>query len=128
MRLRSNSSNPPTTGSTNGNAGVTPAWPSSPGFDLLAGRHRPSTTVELTREIEAMSASVGEVDSKSAERLNDLAASLETDETRLRWADVDMRQAFNTEQIAHAYAVKREGGYVPEIVDRVDRLRNMLIL
>ncbi|HET9662488.1 MAG TPA: hypothetical protein VFP05_19325 [Thermomicrobiales bacterium] len=82
----------------------------------------------MTRELEAMSASVAEVDSKSAERLNDLAASLETDETRLRWADVDMRQAFNTGQIAHAYAVKREGGYVPAIVDRVDRLRNMLIL
>jgi hypothetical protein len=95
---------------------------------VLTGRHRPSTTDELTRELEAMSASVSEVDSKSAERLNDLAASLETDETRLRWADVDMRQAFNTGQIAHAYAVKREGGYVPAIVDRVDRLRNMLIL
>jgi uncharacterized protein YukE len=95
---------------------------------VLTGRHRPSTTDELTRELEAMSASVSEVDSKSAERLNDLAASLETDETRLRWADVAMRQAFNTGQIAHAYAVKREGGYVPAIVDRVDRLRNMLIL
>ena len=75
-----------------------------------------------------MSISVGEVDSKSAQRLEDLASSLETDESRLRWADVDMRQAFNTEQIAHAYAVKGEGGYVPAIVDRVDRLRNMLIL
>lgn len=75
-----------------------------------------------------MAVSVREVDSKSAERLDDLSSSLETDESRLRWADVDMRQAFNTEQIAHAYAVKREGGYVPEIVDRVDRLRNMLIL
>lgn len=128
MRLRSNSSDTSTTRSSNGNVGTTPAWPSTSSFDVLAGRHRPSTTDELTRELEAMSASVSEVDSKSAERLNDLAASLETDETRLRWADVDMRQAFNTEQIAHAYAVKREGGYVPAIVDRVDRLRNMLIL
>jgi hypothetical protein len=125
MRLRSNATDTPTTGSTNG---TTPAWPNTPGFDLYAARHRPSTTLELTRELEAMSASVAEVDPKSAERLTDLASSLETDETRLRWADVDMRQAFNTEQIAHAYAVKREGGYVPAIVDRVDRLRNVMIL
>src|SRR5262245_58601934 len=125
MRLRSNATDTPTTGSSNG---TTPAWPASPGFDLFSARHRPSTTVELTRELEAMSASVAEVDPKSAERLTDLASSLETDESRLRWADVDMRQAFNTEQIAHAYAVKREGGYVPAIVDRVDRLRNVMIL
>ena len=55
MRLRSNSSDTSTTGSTNGNAGVTPAWPSTPGFDALSGRHRPSTTVELTRELQATS-------------------------------------------------------------------------
>lgn len=125
MRLRSNPTSDPQTsvpGST------TASWPSAPGLDLYSARHRPSTTSELTRELESMAASVSEVDTKSAERLNDLATSLETDESRLRWADVDMRQAFNTEQIAHAYAVKREGGYVPEIVDRVDRLRNMLIL
>lgn len=125
MRLRSNPTDIPTTGVTNGS---TPVWPSSSGYDLFASRHRPSTTAEVSRELEAMAASVGEVDPKSAERLTDLASSLETDETRLRWADVDMRQAFNTEQIAHAYAVKREGGYVPAIVDRVDRLRNVMIL
>lgn len=128
MRLRSNFTDSPTTGLTNGNAGTAPEWPAAPGFDLLSAKHRPSTTAELTRDLKAMSASVAEVDPKSSERLNDLAVSLETDETRLRWADVDMRQAFNTEQIAHAYAVKREGGYTPEIVDRVDRLRNVLIL
>ncbi len=126
MRLRSNPTETPSTSDvTNGS---TPVWPASPSFDLFSSRHRPSTTSELAREIEAISASVGEVDTKSAERLTDLASSLETDESRLRWADVDMRQAFNTEQIAHAYAVKREGGYVPAIVDRVDRLRNVLIL
>ncbi len=126
MRLRANSTETPTPSDvTNGS---TPVWPAATNFDLFASRHRPSTTSELAREIGAISASVGEVDTKSAERLTDLASSLETDESRLRWADVDMRQAFNTEQIAHAYAVKREGGYVPAIVDRVDRLRNVLIL
>lgn len=126
MRLRANSTEAPSSsGVTNG---ATSAWPTTSSFDLFASRHRPSTTTELTRDLEAMAASVGEVDPKSAERLTDLASSLETDESRLRWADVDMRQAFNTEQIAHAYAVKREGGYVPAIVDRVDRLRNVLIL
>jgi hypothetical protein len=125
MRLRSNSTEAPSSSVTNG---TPPPWPATSNFDLFASRHRPSTTSELTRELEAMSASVGEIDPKSAERLSDLASSLETDESRLRWADVDMRQAFNTEQIAYAYAVKREGGYVPAIVDRVDRLRNVLIL
>lgn len=126
MRIRSKSTDAPSSsGVTNG---TSPSWPTPSGLDLFASRHRPSTTSELTRELEAISASVAEVDPKSAERLNDLASSLETDESRLRWADVDMRQAFNTEQIAYAYAVKREGGYVPAIVDRVDRLRNVLIL
>ncbi len=126
MRLRANSTETPTTSDVTNES--TPVWPAATSFDLFASRHRPSTTNELAREIEAISVSVGEVDTKSAERLTDLASSLETDESRLRWADVDMRQAFNTEQIAHAYAVKREGGYVPAIVDRVDRLRNVLIL
>lgn len=129
MRLRSKSSDPVVTSTvSSGSTGTATPWPTTPGLDLFSSRQRPSTTAELARELEAMSLSVGEVDSKSAERLDDLASSLETDESRLRWADVDMRQAFNTEQIAHAYAVKREGGYVPAIVDRVDRLRNMLIL
>jgi hypothetical protein len=125
MRLRSSSTEAPRSSGPNG---APTAWPTSSGLDLFASRQRPSTTSELARELQAMSASVAEVDPKSAERLTDLASSLETDESRLRWADVDLRQAFNTEQIAHAYAVKREGGYVPEIVDRVDRLRNVLIL
>lgn len=128
MRLRSKSPEPVPTSPSGPPTGDGSTWPTTPGLDLFSGRHRPSTTAELTRELEAMAVSVREVDSKSAERLDDLSSSLETDESRLRWADVDMRQAFNTEQIAHAYAVKREGGYVPEIVDRVDRLRNMLIL
>ncbi|MCA9860864.1 MAG: hypothetical protein KC438_14140, partial [Thermomicrobiales bacterium] len=125
MRLRSTPTESSPGDITNG---ANAAWPTSPGFSLDRARHRPSTTSEVTRELETMAASVAEVDPKSAERLSDLASSLETDETRLRWADVEMRQAFNTQQIAHAYAVKHEGGYVPAIVDRIDRLRNVMIL
>ena len=47
---------------------------------------------------------------------------------RLRWADVDLRRAFNTEKLAHAYAVRREGGFVPPSVDRADKVRNVMVL
>lgn len=61
-------------------------------------------------------------------RMEDLASSISNDTGRLRWADVDLRRAFNTEAIAHAYAVRREGGFVPPSVDRADKVRNVLVL
>jgi hypothetical protein len=79
-------------------------------------------------EIQGMASTVAEVDRKAAERLADLAESLHGDEARLRWADVDLRRAFNTETIAFAYAVRREGGYVPRSVDRADKVRNVMVL
>jgi archaellum component FlaC len=91
---------------------------------------RPPTgsQAELMNELEAMSASLGEVDSRAAQRLQDLASSVSTDAGRLRWADVDLRRAFNTEKLAHAYAVRREGGFVPPSVDKADKVRNVLVL
>jgi hypothetical protein len=47
---------------------------------------RPPTgsQAELMNELEAMSASLGEVDSRAAQRLQDLASSVSTDAGRLR--------------------------------------------
>ena len=82
----------------------------------------------LTNEISGLSGSISEVDARAAERLSDLAGSLGTEESRTRWADVDLRRAFNTERIAHAWAVKQEGGYASTAIETVARIRNVLVL
>ena len=89
---------------------------------------RPATTRDLADEINGLAASLEEIDSRSTERLRDLASSLSTEEGRLRWADVDLRRAFNSEYLAHFYAVRREGGYAPTSVAVADRIRNVLVL
>jgi len=38
------------------------------------------------------------------------------------------RRAFNSEYLAHFYAVRREGGYAPTTVAVADRIRNVLVL
>ena len=83
---------------------------------------------ELAEELEGMAASLAEVNPRSAERLQDLADSIGSDGGRLRWADVDLRRAFNTEALSHAYAVRREGGFVPPSIDKADKVRNVLVL
>jgi hypothetical protein len=83
---------------------------------------------ELTEELIGMAASVGEVDPRASERLEDLAHAVGTETGRQRWADVDLRRAFNTEWLAHAYAVRREGGYSPPSVDKADKVRNVMVL
>lgn len=75
-----------------------------------------------------MAASVGEVDPRSAERLDDLAHAVGSEEGRQRWSDVDLRRAFNTERLSHTYAVRREGGYASSAVDLADKVRNILVL
>lgn len=92
------------------------------------GTRRPANARELADELAGMAASIGEVDPRASERLRDLADSVGTDDGRLRWADVDLRRAFNTEHLAHAYAVRREGGYTPKSVDQADKIRNVLVL
>jgi hypothetical protein len=95
---------------------------------LSRSRPRPATTRALADEINGLAASLEEIDSRSTERLRDLASSLSTEEGRLRWADVDLRRAFNSEYLAHFYAVRREGGYAPTSVAVADRVRNVLVL
>ncbi len=82
----------------------------------------------LTDEIEGLAGSIREVDARAAERLSDLSSSLGSEESRTRWADVDLRRAFNTERIAHAWAVKQEGGYASAAIETVARVRNVLVL
>jgi hypothetical protein len=95
---------------------------------LSHSRPRPATTRDLADEINGLAASLEEIDSRSTERMRDLASSLSTEEGRLRWADVDLRRAFNSEYLAHFYAVRREGGYAPTSVAVADRIRNVLVL
>jgi hypothetical protein len=95
---------------------------------LSRTRPRPATTRALADEINGLAASLEEIDARSTDRLRDLASSLSTEEGRLRWADVDLRRAFNSEYLAHFYAVRREGGYAPTSVAVADRVRNVLVL
>jgi chromosome segregation ATPase len=83
---------------------------------------------EITKELEALAASLNEVDTRSARRLRDLASSLATERGRQRWADVDLRRAFHTDRLSHAYALRREGGYAPASVEVADKIRNVLVL
>ncbi len=126
-RLRS--SQPATWENGSGSSGsYDSAWYGSGDNGRYAPAHRPLDPRALAAEIEEMAGNIAPIDQKAAERLTDLSQSLEGEEARLRWADVDFRRAFNTESIALAYAVKRSGGYVPRIVDRVDKIRNVMVL
>ena len=51
-----------------------------------------------------------------------------TEHGRHRWADVDLRRAFNTDRLSHVYAVRREGGYAPQSIEFADKVRNVLVL
>jgi hypothetical protein len=102
--------------------------PDSGTASLARSKPRPATTRDLADDLNGLAASLEEIDSRSTERLRDLASSLSTEEGRLRWADVDLRRAFNTEYLAHFYAVRREGGYAPTNVAVADRVRNVLVL
>lgn len=107
---------------------LSPAWYPASEAGRYPPSHRTGDPRVLAAEIDELAGNIIDIDQKAAERLADLGQSLEGEEARLRWADVDMRQAFNTEKIALAYAVRRSGGYVPRIVDRVDKIRNVMVL
>ena len=83
---------------------------------------------EVADQIDGIAASLNEVDPRSARRLRELATALTTETGRQRWSDVDLRRAFNTDRLSHAYAVRREGGYAPNTVEIADKVRNVLVL
>jgi hypothetical protein len=60
--------------------------------------------------------------------LRSLARAVATDEGRQRWAEVDLRRAFNTEHLAYASALEHEGGYASSRIVAADWMRNVLVL
>lgn len=98
-----------------------PIGPSRRSFDL-------SGQPELVDELEGIASSLYEVDPRSAERLIDLAHAITSDEGRARWSDVDLSRAFNSDRLAHAYALRREGGYSPASIEVATRVRDVLVL
>lgn len=83
---------------------------------------------EIARQISGMASLLENVDERSSVRLDELANAVSSAQGRQRWSDVDLRRAFNTDRLAHAYAVKHEGGYAPKSIELADKLRNVLVL
>src|ERR687897_364120 len=83
---------------------------------------------QLAEHLEEMAATLEPVDSRAADRMRGLARAVATDEGRQRWAEVDLRRVFNTERLAYALALEREGGYAHSTIAGADRLRNILVL
>jgi hypothetical protein len=86
------------------------------------------TKTELSGHLSGMAATLAQVDPASSERLEQLASAMSTTEGRASWAEVDLRRAFHTDRLAHAYAVRREGGYASNVIAMADRVRNVLVL
>ena len=83
---------------------------------------------EIATQIADIASLLEDVDARSARRLDDLSNAISSEHGRQRWSDVDLRRAFNTDRLAHAFAVKHEGGYAPKRIDIADKLRNVLVL
>ncbi|MCC6314259.1 MAG: hypothetical protein IT337_09610 [Thermomicrobiales bacterium] len=90
--------------------------------------HARQRIAELAEELGGMAATVGEVDPRSAERLEDLSRSIGNPDGRARWSEVDLRRAFQTDRLAHAYAVGQAGRYSATAIAAADRVRNVLVL
>jgi hypothetical protein len=82
----------------------------------------------LAANLEEMALTLEEVDPRSSERMRTLAHAIDSDEGRQRWAEVDLRRAFNTERLSYALALEHEGGYAHSTIAGADRLRNILVL
>ena len=98
------------------------------GRGLSGGGTRPEERDEIGHDLQRMAETLQEVDPRAAERMRSLARAVVTDEGRQRWAEVDLRRAFNTERLAYASALEHEGGYAHSTIAGADRLRNVLVL
>ncbi len=87
-----------------------------------------TSSSNVASEIQGIAGSLSEVDARSSSRLRDLGNALTSETGRTRWSDVDLRRAFNTDRLSHAYSVRREGGYAPARVEIADKVRNVLVL
>ncbi len=88
--------------------------------------HAPAN--EIASQISDIASLLEDVDARSSRRLDDLSEAISSEQGRQRWSDVDLRRAFNTDRLAHAFAVKHEGGYAPQRIEIADKLRNVLVL
>ncbi len=109
--------------------GLDPAWSDGPTVRLAAVPPGADAAAdEIADELRGMAATLGEVDPRAAERLDDLARAVTTPDGRARWADVDLGRAFQTDHLAYAYATRKVGGHVSPAVVTADRVRNVLVL
>ncbi len=111
---------------------ITPVRPDV-GGDFRASRAAGGTSDQsernaLARNLAEMADTLEALDPRASERMRSLARSVATDEGRQRWAEVDLRRAFNTERLAYVYALEREGGYAHSTIATADRVRNLLVL
>src|SRR5215210_4003376 len=111
---------------------ITPVRPDVTG-DFRSGRDANHGTgsgerEQLAEHLEEMAGTLQSVDARAADRMSGLARAVATDEGRQRWAEVDLRRVFNTERLAYALALEREGGYAHSTIAGADRLRNILVL
>ena len=117
-----------------GIATVTPVRP-----DVIEGRSStraahihdatlPAERGDIARSLTEIANTLDGVDPRAAERMRNLARAVATDEGRQRWAEVDLRRAFNTERLAYALRAETEGGYAHSTVATADRVRNILVL
>ena len=111
---------------------ITPVRPDVTG-DFRSGRSSSQGSDSAEREhlaehLDEMAGTLDTVDTRAAERMRGLARAVATDEGRQRWAEVDLRRVFNTERLAYALALQREGGYAHSTIAGADRLRNVLVL
>lgn len=83
---------------------------------------------EVAKQIADIAQLLEDVDARSSRRLEELSNAIPDEDGRHRWSDVDLRRAFNTDRLSHAYAVKYEGGYAPRTIEIADKLRNVLVL
>ena len=83
---------------------------------------------EIAGELDAMAASLKDVDRRTADRLTSLASALTSPQGVQHWSDVDLRRVFNVERLSYLYALRRQGGYASRVVEFADRIRNVLVL
>ena len=106
-----------------------PALPNAPPRrDGRQGSSEQARRTALAHELTGMADELSTVDPRSAARLVDLAEAVGSEAGRQRWSDVDLRRAFQTDRLANAYAVVREGGYLTGAITFADRIRNVLVL
>src|SRR5690606_4937369 len=122
LAMRPNFSTPPAGGTRSRSFGEHHAPPHQ------ATQRLSAPAPENADQLDDIAGLLHDVDERSSRRLRDLATALTTESGRFRWSDVDLRRAFNTDRLSHAWAVHHEGGYAPAAIEIADKIRNVLVL